>query len=146
MAPKNTKKWALVILVILALSGGAALWVSQQHSGGHIAKIYLNEKVIRTIDLDAVKKPYTFRVDCGDGAYNDIRVSHGVIRIVKAHCPDQVCVHQGAIKDGVAPIVCLPHRLLIKIDGETVAKHDHGDHDHDHSGTDDHSDLDAVTK
>ena len=143
MAPKNTRKWALVILAILALSGGGALWVSQHHSGGHIAKIYLNEKVIRTIDLDAVKKTYTFRVDCGDGAYNDIRVSHGAIRIVKANCPDQVCVHQGAIKDGVAPIVCLPHRLLIKIDGEPVAKHDH---DHDHSDTDDTGDLDAVTK
>lgn len=145
MTPKTTRKWALVILLILALSGGAAFWVNHQHSGGHTAKVYLNEKVIRTIDLDAVKKPYTFRVDCGDGAYNDIRVSHGAIRIVKANCPDQVCVHQGAIKDGVAPIVCLPHRLLIKIDGKEVAGHGHH-HDHDHSETDDHSDLDAVTK
>ena len=30
---------------------------------------------------------------------------------------DQICVHQGYISDGSQPIVCLPNRLIIQIQG-----------------------------
>lgn len=132
------RRWLLIILLILAVSGGGALWIGSRHQDSHIAEVLLDDQLIRRIDLDAVKQPYTFRVDCGHGAYNDIRVTPGAIAIVKANCPDQICVHQGPIHDGVTPIVCLPHRLLIRIDGAPAA----GSAD---VATDTASSLDATT-
>ena len=32
-----------------------------------------------------------------------------------ASCPDGLCVHQGAISDGLLPIVCLPNKVQIQI-------------------------------
>jgi hypothetical protein len=34
-----------------------------------------------------------------------------------ANCPDQTCVKQGVIKDGTVPIVCLPHKVIVRIEG-----------------------------
>ncbi|MFP5521835.1 NusG domain II-containing protein [Peptococcus simiae] len=150
--PKSNKKWLIAILALLVISGLAAYGVSHWQTGGHIAKVYLNDKVIRTIDLDKVKKTYTFRVDGPDGHYNIIEVSPGAIRIKEANCPDQICVNQGAISNGVEPIVCLPHRLMIKIDDQVVAdhKHDHSDHDHRHDDDSQSAQkaptIDSVTK
>ena len=41
----------------------------------------------------------------------------GRIRVESADCPDQVCVDQGWISDGTVPVVCLPNRLVIQIEG-----------------------------
>lgn len=36
--------------------------------------------------------------------------------MLEADCPDQVCVHAGWLTDSAAPIVCLPHRLVIRLE------------------------------
>ena len=36
-----------------------------------------------------------------------------------ASCPDGLCVHQGAISDGLLPIVCLPNKVQIQIVEDT---------------------------
>ena len=33
----------------------------------------------------------------------------------EADCPDRLCVKQGEITNGIYPIVCLPHRLTVRI-------------------------------
>ena len=35
----------------------------------------------------------------------------------RADCPDQVCVRQGAVRYNGESIVCLPHRLIVSIEG-----------------------------
>ena len=44
-------------------------------------------------------------------------VEPGRIRVESADCPDKVCVNQGYISDGTVPIACLPHKLIIRIEG-----------------------------
>ena len=86
--------------------------------------------MVKTIDLEKVEKPYTFELKTGEGHYNTIAVDKGSISIIEADCPDQLCVHQGKISDGLKPIVCLPHKLVIRINGETLADaqtHQHGE-------------------
>ena len=61
--------------------------------------------------------PYELTVTDRDGGENVISVEPGRIRISDANCPDHVCVDTGWISDGVIPIVCLPHQLVIRIEG-----------------------------
>lgn len=89
----------------------------QSGSAGVIAELRVDGELIRSIDLSAVAAPYEFEVDCGSGS-NTVRAEHGAISIVRADCPDQVCVRQGTIEDSALPIVCLPHKLVITIVGE----------------------------
>ena len=56
-------------------------------------------------------------VEDSDGGYNIVEVEPGRIRVSEADCPDQVCVRQGWIATSAAPVVCLPHGLVIEITG-----------------------------
>lgn len=48
-----------------------------------------------------------------EGRTNQIQVENGKIRVSKADCPDNTCVHMGWL-DSAVPIVCLPNHLIIR--------------------------------
>ena len=50
-----------------------------------------------------------------DGAWNRVWISEDSVKMESASCPDGLCVHQGAISDGLLPIVCLPNKVQIQI-------------------------------
>lgn len=108
---RKTVFW-IVLFALLAVMGAG---VYQFYGGGTVAVIYVDGEEYDTVDLSAVAAPYEFTVETEYG-WNTIRVSHGAIEVAEADCPGNDCVHQGTITDGVIPIVCLPHRLVIQIE------------------------------
>lgn len=111
----KTRNWVIGFVILLLLCGAA--WFFMQNGTGEsrmTAEIYLNNVLVRTVDLDAVTEAYTFTVDGKIGA-NVIAVEPGRICVQEADCPDQVCVNQGWQADGVLPIVCLPNKLVIQL-------------------------------
>ena len=70
--------------------------------------------MIETIDLDAVKNPYTLRLEDERGV-NVVAVEPGRIRVAEADCPDEVCVHTGWIDGPAMPIACVPHGLTVTV-------------------------------
>lgn len=111
----NKKTILLIALFALAalLSGGYYLL-----AGGPAAtaSVYVDGELYDTFDLNAAVIPYEVTVETAYG-YNVIRVSHGAVEVAEADCDGQDCVRQGSISDGLIPIVCLPHHLVIQIDG-----------------------------
>ncbi len=114
---KSNRFWALVLGGVLLAAGAACLWLMYRPAAGTVAKVYQNGVCIRTIDLSAVTEGYTFTVTGERGAQNVVAVEPGRIRVESASCPDQVCVHQGWVSDGAAPLVCLPNGLVIQLEG-----------------------------
>lgn len=111
-------KLCIFIVILLAIISIALIFVLQNtRTDGRIARIYQDGQCIRTIDLDQVEEAYEFTVDGDNGAYNTIRVELGRIAIIEASCPDKVCVNTGYISDSLAPITCLPNRVIIRISG-----------------------------
>ena len=80
------------------------------------ARIYQDGALIMQLDLTAVASPYTFPVERG-ADFNVIAVEHGRIRVLEANCPGGACVRQSWVSGGSIPIVCLPHRLVIRLEG-----------------------------
>ena len=107
-----------VLLALLAAAGLslAALAARREPTAHPVARITWNGTAVEEIELDQVGRSYSFTLENQEGA-NTISVENGRIRVSWADCPDQVCVDQGWISDGTAPIVCLPHRLVIEIVG-----------------------------
>lgn len=108
---RKTVFWAVLFAALAALGAGTYLL----HGGGTRAAIYVDGALWDTVDLTAVASPYELTVETERG-YNTIRVSHGAIQVVDADCPGHDCMEQGAVSDGLVPIVCLPHRLVIQIE------------------------------
>lgn len=111
----KTRFWIAGITLTLLLSAGAALWLHNRSAPGMTANIYQDGVCIRSIDLSQVTSAETYTVDSDLGT-NVIRIEPGRICMLEADCPDQVCVHAGWLTDSAAPIVCLPHRLVIRLE------------------------------
>lgn len=128
MSRRRATRVCAVLVVLLALAAIAGcLWLLQARSET-VASISIDGEVIATYDLSRVTTSETFTVG-EPGAQNTIRVSPEGIAVIRADCPDQVCVNQGERSHGPTPIVCLPHHLSIRFS----------------DGGDDEGSLDAAT-
>lgn len=101
--------------MLAAAAGTAWRFLSVGGPPGTVAAVYVEGELCKTVDLSSVAVPYEFTVET-DLGYNIVRVSPGAVEVVEADCPGQDCVHQGAIEDGLIPIVCLPHHVVIQIE------------------------------
>ncbi|MCH5196299.1 MAG: NusG domain II-containing protein [Oscillospiraceae bacterium] len=108
----NRKIIAAAVVLTLAAMAGIAVFLLMQSAqmNDPCAEIYQDGELIKTVSLS---EDTEFTVYCGDG-FNVVEVSDGKICVSSADCPDKVCVRQGKIS-GAVPIVCLPHRLEIRV-------------------------------
>lgn len=115
---KKTKIWIAVLLsvVLLGLLGFFAL---SRLGGGTIAIITVDGQEYKRIDLSRVTESYDIEIDTKYG-HNTVHVEPGRIAVTQANCPDGICVAQGAIDRGGVPIICMPHRLVVKIEGSGI--------------------------
>lgn len=121
---KKTSFWVLLIAAIALLSAAALIW--QNHSARSdalIANIYMDGECVRSINLNAITAPETFTVS-GPAGENVITAEPGRICVSHADCPDQVCVDMGWRSDSKLPIVCLPNKLVIRLEGSGAAPKD----------------------
>ena len=109
----KTKHWLILIGVILLISVALSILFSLPGRTATHAEIWSGDLLMRTVDLQTDQ---TFTVETNDG-YNVITIENGRIAVTNADCPDQYCMHRGFCNSG-SPIVCLPHRLIIKFVGE----------------------------
>ena len=90
------------ILFVLFRPGGTGAWAVVTIDGRETARYALMED--RTVTL-------------GGEDYNILNISHGAAAIIKANCGDHTCVRTGEISQEGESIVCLPHRLIVRIEG-----------------------------
>ncbi len=107
---------ALSVAVVLCGLLIAWLLIAGQTKEGQIARVYQDGVVVYEVDLSTVTDPFVYRIEGEDGAYNDILFEPGRVSVQEANCPDQVCVETGVIDSGLLPIICLPHKVLVKIE------------------------------
>lgn len=116
---RSTRFWIFIILLLLLFSVAIAYGFHHIQQESCIAKIYQNGQLIRTIDLLQVKSEESFLLEAPNGGSNTITIAPGKISVQEATCPDHVCINQGWISDGVYPIVCLPNKLVIRIENDS---------------------------
>ena len=104
------------LCVALLLSAGAMAAAGRIAAPGTVAAIYQDGVCIRRIDLNTVSQRETFTVSCPAGT-NTVCVEPGRICVLEANCPDGICVRQGWLKDSPEPNVCLPHGLVVQLEG-----------------------------
>ena len=122
-----------IVLVIIGLAASAALTLSHSEagsgakviieSGGDLyARYPISED--RTVVVPAPKQT---AVDAPAGNpddsasvqydyYNVVVISGGTVSVTEASCKNQVCVKHGTISRPGESIVCLPNRLVVRIE------------------------------
>jgi len=56
-----------------------------------------------------------------EGTLGDVvvRVADGAIRVEASGCPDQTCIHTGAVSSPGSVIACVPNRVVIRVGGRS---------------------------
>ena len=109
--------WALLFAVIVL--GGVLLYLNLGKGKGTVAVVSVDGEVLERIDLSKVRTPYDIPVSTPYGN-NTVHVEPGAISVTEADCPDHVCIYQGRLNGSGIPIICMPHRLVIEIEGGDI--------------------------
>ena len=114
---RSNRFWIAILGCVLAMSASAAVFMTHFQTQSSHAHIYQNGVLIDVLDLSQAREPFFLTAQGSGPGGNTIEVEQGRIRISQAHCPDELCVRQGWVSGGPMPIVCLPHRLVIRMVG-----------------------------
>jgi len=118
---RTTRFWVILFAALLLCSAAGMLALSGLQFGDSAttAVIYADGFLLETVDLSALQSPMEFYY-----TGNTIVADSSGIRITHADCPDQLCVRQGTITNGLVPLVCLPNRLVIQIESAAPSPFD----------------------
>ena len=112
----RTKYWIMILALAAVGCVSAILLLGGDVRTGTVARVLQDGAVLYELPL---QENTAVTITAANGGTNTVEVRDGAVRVTHASCPDQVCVRQGAIRTTAAPIVCLPHGLVIEIkDGE----------------------------
>lgn len=116
------KKWDIVIIILLVVLSfiPAVIFgvVLNKDYNSKYAQITVNGKVYKNIPLSAHKGEEIIEIKTESG-FNVVSVKDDTIAIIEADCPDKVCVQPGYIDKVGDRLVCLPHRVMVEIKGDT---------------------------
>ncbi len=116
------KKIMIIIIILFIILILCLLYTIQsfQNPSGRKVLIIQNNNIIQKINLSS-EQNQEIKIQSPDGGYNIIKIQNHEICISEADCPDQTCVKTGILKSENLPIVCLPHKLIIRFAEEGEA-------------------------
>ena len=109
---KKHKNDILLIVALLLLAGSVWLAARFLRQEGAVVEVRAGE-VTESFPLG---KDREYTVEDGDHR-NTIVIRSGRVCMESANCPDQVCVRTGWIEYEGETIVCLPHKIVVSLNG-----------------------------
>lgn len=110
---KTHRNDAILIATLLLAGGALLLWLGLTRQIGGVARVQIDGETVMELPLSQ-----DARVELGEpGHGNTLVIENGAAQVIAADCPDQVCVRQGAVRYNGESIVCLPHKLIVSIEG-----------------------------
>jgi hypothetical protein len=102
-----------LIALLLAGSAAGAVWLGRAPAGGR-AVVQAGDRIEGEYPLDESRR---LRVS-GPLGETEIAIEDGAARIVASPCARKMCVRMGAARRARQTIVCVPNRVIVRIEGE----------------------------
>ena len=110
-APKRGDLY-LIVGCLLAALVCCCLWFLLRQDGSTVIVEQNGQETARY----ALSEDRTVRIE-GEGGYNLLVIEGGEVYLSEADCPTQLCMKTGKIRYAGQSIVCLPHKLAVRITG-----------------------------
>ena len=101
------------LIAVAAVLAAAGLLALLGGTDGATAEIIVGRQTVETVDLTAVREPYTIALDNGV----TVAVEPGAISFCASGCPNQLCVRAGKLTKAGESAACLPNETLIRVTG-----------------------------
>ena len=99
---------AVVIIICVTILAAKGL---RQPPANAQAEVWINGQTATTINLNK-NDNYFFE---GANFPFELEVKDNAVKMLKTPCPNQICVHTGAINKNGFSIICVPNRVSIVI-------------------------------
>lgn len=116
-------KWDFIVVFILIIITFAS-WILLNNftdkKQGNRVEVYVDNQLKHTYALETDGE-----YEIGDNSNkNIIVVKDKQVYMKEADCPDRICVRQGKISNNKETIICLPHKLVVKVVSDKKSKAD----------------------
>ena len=125
-----------ILIIILIAGAGIFLTVRGLRQKG--SRVVVNAAGVK-YEYSASQNG-TYTVD-GELGPTTCEIKDGRVRIIDSPCPNKTCISQGWHN----PLVCLPNKVMISVEGETSVKAGKG-REHSHGSAREEVELDAVSQ
>ena len=111
------KKRDIIFIGVLLVVALIAFFVVDKFikKDGNKVVIKVDGEIVKIVNLTDTKN---IIVNGYDGGTNTVVIENGTVYMTEADCPDKICVNTGKISKIGETIVCLPHRVVVEIQGE----------------------------
>ncbi len=106
------------VVLIAALLAAVVVWLVWPRPDGCIAVIEQDGEELQRIDLSSLVEEK--EIDLGGSYEVRLLAGPGYIEFLSSLCPDQVCVRTGRLTKAGEAAVCLPAKISVRLEGETV--------------------------
>lgn len=119
------KKRDIIFIGVLLVVALIAFFVVDKFikKDGNKVVIKVDGEIVKIVNLTDTNN---IIVNGYDGGTNTVVIENGTVYMTEADCPDKICVNTGKISKIGETIVCLPHRVVVEIQGE-VSQSDNDD-------------------
>lgn len=108
---KSYKNDILLILFFLIMSFVALIFMRFHGKSGAEVRVSVNNREYGVYSLDKNQK-----ITIGEDDWENIlEIKNGSANMIKADCPDKVCVNHAPISKKGETIVCLPHKVVVEV-------------------------------
>ena len=111
------KKRDIIFIGVLLVVALIAFFVVDKFikKEGNKVVIKVDGEIVKIVNLTDTNN---IIVNGYDGGTNTVVIENGTVYMTEADCPDKICVNTGKISKIGETIVCLPHRVVVEIQGE----------------------------
>ncbi len=106
----------ILIGVVLFVFIGLTIFINFNSKSGNKALVYYDNKLVLEVNLDQKRQFYNV---LGYNGNVVILKENGKIRVTEEVSPYHICSKQGFISKTYESIVCLPNKIVIKIEGKS---------------------------
>ena len=111
------KKADVILLIVLVIVGLASTaFVAMSKSSGDTVLIEKNGKLYGKYSLYEDETIVVSKT--GGTAENVVYIRNGKVKMHSATCKNQVCVRHASIDSAGESIICLPNRVVVRIEGK----------------------------
>lgn len=114
-------KWGDFAVVALVLAAAGLVFLFFGANGparSLVAVVRIDGKECKRIALSDIPEGQTVTVSLKDGADMALEARRDGVRVAYSGCPDKVCVRTGWLKAPGQSAVCLPCRVVVRLEGE----------------------------
>ena len=113
---KKIRNDIILVAVILLIAAAGLLFVNLTKQEGSLAVVKIDGVQTQSYSLNENRTVEIFTGDNNEFK-NTLVIENGKAYISQADCPDKICQEHRPISYSGETIVCLPHRVVVEIEG-----------------------------